>query len=69
MTDLTECKSCGYKLRKNSNRNMKEIIIKINTVEDKNWNKLFYFKRIVLCNICITTLQMYINDFFSGEMQ
>jgi hypothetical protein len=69
MADLTECKSCGYKLRKNSNRTIKEVVIKMNTIEDDKWINFFFMKNIILCNICLMTLKNYIEDFFAGEIQ
>jgi len=66
MADLTECKSCGYKLRKNSNRTIKSITISITSLDD-HWVRVLYVKEDVpLCNVCIDDI-VYSTKIFLEE--
>lgn len=56
MDNLTECKYCGYKKRKNSNRTINSISINITVLEGHILKVLYSKWDIPLCNICTDTL-------------
>lgn len=53
MADLTECKSCGYRIRKNSNRTIKPVSLNITILEEHTMKILYVKEDIPLCSECI----------------
>jgi hypothetical protein len=56
MNNLTECKSCGYTLRKNSNRTIKPVSINITILEEHTMKILYAKEDIPMCNECTDIL-------------